>query len=808
MPQSKSSQFGHKAGPASSRADEKHSASRREIARRSVTIIAVISILAVIATSTFVALRQGVEQDHSLRTIEVAGRLRHDLDQLQQTMLDEHGALYTSIATTPFYRRADYSFPLAELLKLTRDARDSCRDNNECVSRLDDLDNMIGRLSELSNELARKVSTHPGSVAVGDPRLEEIDTHFYSVLERVVDVRLAGAAEVESVVSQSSTDGKWASRVLLTCGVAASLMLLSLIYWNGRISRHLRGALLSTEEARARYQQFFEQHPLPIWVTDDATLQIVSANSAAERAFGFAQEELLCLSLSDLRVERREVQLVQHRQSGFDGPRYGTQPVGVWTYRTRAGERLSMDVHQLHIELDGRPATMEVMVDVTTLVQYQEQLRHQARYDSLTSLPNRAQLNERLTESIERVRATGGEISVLFLDLDRFKDVNDSLGHRVGDLLLAAVAERLERLVRATDMVGRYGGDEFIVIAERAGNLQLSPMLDRLVSEMNEPFSVGEQELYVEASIGVSTYPHDGLDGDTLIRNADAAMYLAKSRGRNGYQFYKPELNHAAAEKLKLTMRLRRAAKAFEFDVAYQPQMDMVSGRIVGTEALLRWHDAELGGVSPAVFIPLAEETGLIQGIGTWVLRQACQQAMEWQRTGLPPVRVSVNVSPLQLERGDLASVVRSVLEETGWPARLLELEVTEGALMRNADEAERAFRELRGLGVKIAIDDFGTGYSSLSYLKRFSIDRIKIDRAFVSEIGNDAEFGALTLAVIAIADALKFDVIAEGVELKVHRDFLVSHGCLEAQGFLYSPAVSPEAFAELLHEGAAIDEF
>jgi EAL domain-containing protein (putative c-di-GMP-specific phosphodiesterase class I) len=316
---------------------------------------------------------------------------------------------------------------------------------------------------------------------------------------------------------------------------------------------------------------------------------------------------------------------------------------------------------------------------------------------------------------------------------------------------------------------------------------------------MREPFHTSGQELYVEASIGISTYPQDGRDADTLIRNADAAMYLTKSRGRNGYQFYRPELNLAAAEKLQLSTRLKRAVKAQSLAVAYQPQIDMQTGQVVGAEALLRWHDAELGNVSPATFIPIAEETGLIQGIGEWVLRTACRQARRWRDEGLPPIRVSVNVSPRQLEHSDLVKVVRSALDDADWPADMLELELTEGALMRNADDAARVLHDLRELGVKIAIDDFGTGYSSLSYLKRFSIDRIKIDRAFIQQIGRDDGYEALTLAVIAIANALKFDVIAEGVELDSHRRFLVDHGCVEGQGFLYSPAVSGGAIADML---------
>ena len=444
-----------------------------------------------------------------------------------------------------------------------------------------------------------------------------------------------------------------------------------------------------------------------------------------------------------------------------------------------------------------------VISDITALIEYQQRLEHQARYDSLTDLPNRTLLDERLCAALTRAATQGSLVSVLFLDLDRFKEVNDSLGHRIGDALLVRVAKRLQSLVRESDLIARYGGDEFVIVIEHADAQQVVPMLERIVEAMAEPFNMNAQDLYVEASIGVSTYPQDGQDADTLLRNADAAMYLTKASGRNGYRFYRPELNVAAAERLQLSTQLRRAVKAQALHLEYQPQVDMLTGRIVGAEALLRWRDDELGMVSPAVFIPVAEQSGLIQTIGEWVLRTACRQARVWLDLGLPPVRMSVNVSPLQLERSDIMQVVRSALQDARIAAHQLELEVTEGALMRNPDEVARTLRELRALGVKIAIDDFGTGYSSLSYLKRFSVDRIKIDRAFVREIGVDDESEALALAVIGIADALNFEVLAEGVELDAHKEFLMKHGCTVAQGFLYSPAIAGDPFVQLLRKGS-----
>jgi diguanylate cyclase (GGDEF)-like protein/PAS domain S-box-containing protein len=1033
----------------------------RKFERIALSLLAVLAILAAIGANTFLAVRQAAEQNNAMRALQSSSRLKQDLDQLQQMMLDEHGELYTLISTKSFYKRSPYTFPLHELAELTNDARDACKHGTTCLSELDDLDGMIRLLGERSDALYQRSTQHPGTLGLGDAQLSEIDAYFYSVLEHVVEVRMQADATIDTTVSKSSKDAKSVSAALLICALTAALLLLALIYRNSRIAHRLRVTLRQADRARAKYQRFFDEHPLPICVLDDASQAIVASNRSAQRTFGYSESEMLCMSLSDVLPADEHLRFAQTMSQRPEDDSEITHSLGVWVYQTKDGERLSMDVHHLNLEDEGQRVTLSVMVDVTlmtvaqaelfkskqtleyvldhvpqgiawkdanhryvggnaiyardaglpskhaligltdydlkwgddpaavmaediqimagertwkhleraaiavdgsevwlsetklpledqsgavigvlrayenitrrrqaqvalrlqsraleasingiiiaearaerhiimfanaaferitgygqgdvidadvealftlggetekwdvvrqalsddseanatllcttkhgkrfwnnilvapvrdddgqvthhigvmsdvsALVEYQQRLEHQARYDSLTELPNRTLLDERLAEAIARASGTQGQVSVLFLDLDRFKEVNDSLGHRVGDALLAKVAKRLQRLVRATDLVARYGGDEFIIVAERSNAEQLVPMLDRLVASMSEPFHMGIQELYVEASIGVSTYPQDGPDADTLIRNADAAMYLAKAHGRNGYKFYRAELNVAAAERLQLSTRLRRAVKAQALELAYQPQIDMLTGHVFGAEALLRWNDPELGVVSPATFIPIAEESGMIQVLGEWVLRTACAQVRSWLDQGLPSIRVSVNVSPLQLERSDLVAVVKAALHDAQLPADSLELEVTEGALMRNADDVARTLRELRNLGVKIAIDDFGTGYSSLSYLKRFSVDRIKIDRAFVRDIGTDGEFEALTLAVIGIAKALKFDVLAEGVELDVHRRFLIEHGCTEGQGFLYSPAIAGDRFAELLVKAETTDSF
>jgi len=446
-----------------------------------------------------------------------------------------------------------------------------------------------------------------------------------------------------------------------------------------------------------------------------------------------------------------------------------------------------------------------VINDVTDLMRYQEQLEYQANYDSLTRLPNRNLLRDRLQHALIVAQRQHKGVAVVFMDLDGFKNVNDSLGHSVGDRLLGVVAERLARCTRTSDTVARHGGDEFVIVmTDTVDEQSLIAWMERVRASVSEPVWLDGTELYVGCSMGASLFPQDGDDAETLMKKADLAMYRAKDMGRNTFQFYQPEMNASAGARLNLERRLRRALRDNQFLLHYQPQVDIHTGQIVGTEALVRWHDPEGGLVPPSSFIPVAEESGLIGPLSEWVLREACRQNKAWQNLGLPPARVSVNLSARVFQQRDIARLVMQVLDETGLEPQYLELELTESAIMRNAEEAVSMLNELSALGIGLAIDDFGTGYSSLSYLKRFPVDRLKIDRSFVSDIGISGDDETITSAIIALAHSLKLQVIAEGVETSAQLDFLKERACDEMQGFYFAKPLSTDAISELMKGGTA----
>jgi len=443
------------------------------------------------------------------------------------------------------------------------------------------------------------------------------------------------------------------------------------------------------------------------------------------------------------------------------------------------------------------------LLDITARTRAESEIQQLINYDTLTGLPNRSLLHDRLRQAIAQAAQDKHLVWVLCLDLDRFKGVNDTLGHRAGDKLLQEVAKRLAACVRESDTLARLGGDEFVVILNGVVNEKGATVVaKKILALISEPIYIDGQELYITTSIGIAAYPMDGEDGHTLLKHADLAMYKAKEQDRNNFYFFSLDLNIKVMEQMMLENSMRRALERNEFFLLYQPQVDARTGKIIGAESLLRWNHPDMGLLTPERFIYLAEETGFIVQLGEWVLLTACRQNKEWQNLGFPPVRVSVNLSSKQFGQQRLDEMISAILLETGLDPQWLELEITESAIMKNAEKNISLLRKLKDMGIALAIDDFGTGYSSLSYLKHFPLTRLKIDRSFVRDITVNPDDAAIAEIIIAMAQTLKLGVIAEGVETRAQMEFLSFHNCVEMQGYLFSRPVPAGQLADLLRHG------
>jgi diguanylate cyclase (GGDEF)-like protein len=446
--------------------------------------------------------------------------------------------------------------------------------------------------------------------------------------------------------------------------------------------------------------------------------------------------------------------------------------------------------------------TLEQVVTARTqgLESANRQLRHLATHDSLTGLPNRVLLDDRLAQAIAHSARNGESFALLLLDLDRFKMVNDSLGHRAGDELLKEVARRLSAMTRSTDTIARLGGDEFVLILNGVTKSEeVEAVAKRAIVDLRPPVQIAGVDIHVTPSIGVSMYPMDGTSIETLVARADAAMYCAKQRGRSNIQFFMAGMSTATQEKVKLESDLHHALARNQFELHYQPKVDTATGTVHGAEALIRWRHPERGLVAPADFIPIAEECGLITSIGEWVVREACRQASAWQAAGLPSVRVAVNLSATQFRQGNLLEMIRSALTDAALDPQFLEVELTESSVMTDPEESITILEQLSKMGVLVSVDDFGTGYSSMSYLRRFPIDKLKIDRGFIAEIMTRPDDASIVRAIVSLAHSLRLKVVAEGVETNEQLNFLTALGCDQYQGFHYSPALQAQDFEGLL---------
>lgn len=472
----------------------------------------------------------------------------------------------------------------------------------------------------------------------------------------------------------------------------------------------------------------------------------------------------------------------------------------------RDGSEVAIEdsVSPIH-DWDGKlTGAVIVFHDVSQAREMTQKMAHLAHHDFLTSLPNRLLLNDRISQAITSAQRSGTHLALLFLDLDHFKHINDSLGHATGDRLLQLVTQRLNACVRVSDTVSRQGGDEFVILLTGGHHGEdVTLIADKILADMALPYFIGNNELHVTTSIGISVYPEDGDDAETLIKNADTAMYHAKEKGRNGYQFFSSEMNARAVERQAIEALLRVALENEEFVLHYQPKVNLETGLITGAEALLRLKRGPLSLMMPDRFVPVAEDSGLIVPIGNWVLREACMQTSRWMNEGLMPGTIAVNISTLEFRKHNFVEGIRAILEESGLPAELLQLEVTETVLMHEINTSVAILQELKSMGVLIAVDDFGTGYSSLGYLQKFPIDILKIDRSFVHDIGSVNGDGIIVSAVIGMGNSLKLKVVAEGVENQEQLDFLKALNCEEGQGYVLSPPLGAAQFATLLGASA-----
>ncbi len=535
----------------------------------------------------------------------------------------------------------------------------------------------------------------------------------------------------------------------------------------------------------------------------DPDYRLLAVNQAFTQVTGYRREDVLGRNVGVLissRESRRQYQLI----------RLELESRGSWQgelIETRKNGELYPQWLQLNVVRDSRGQASHIVgffADLSSRREAEERLRYLSHYDELTGLANRSLFRARLHEASQRARQGGRSIALLHIDLDRFKLLNDSLGHEVADQLLRQISRRLTQTVSEADTIARLSGDEFAVLLDSYGSLSsLARLASRLLSKLRMPMTVGGHELVVSASLGISLLPDNAREISALVSQANMAMQHAKHLGGNTFQFFTDNLQACTLERLQLENQLRKAIDEGQLEVFYQPKLCLADDSLNAAEALVRWRHPELGLVPPGEFIGLAEETGLIGAIGEFVLRQACQQARAWQLQGLAQIRVSVNLSVHQLRQGNLVSLVRQVLDETGLASQFLELELTESQLLDNVENVIATFRQLREMGVKLAIDDFGTGYSSLSYLKRFPVDYVKIDQTFIRDLTPGSEDAAITRAIIAMAHSLELKVVAEGVETQSQMDFLKSQRCDEIQGYLISKPVPAEQFAQLLREQA-----
>ena len=651
-------------------------------------------------------------------------------------------------------------------------------------------------LLDFSGELVILLSLPEGTIADANSPAGEI---FGLPAEQLIGQALARLTGSDSVLAQLNADAARGEMVLhreemhfQSTQAGAAPRHLDVDFRIASVDGATYGILLGRDaaprlaaEARLRLAgRIIERSSEGIIITDTGH-NIIEVNAAFEKITGFTREEAIGRNPRFLSSGRQNVEFYRHLWKQINDT--GFWQGEIWN-RRKNGETYPewLSISAIRDDAGRISHYVGTFADITEAKATEARIRHMAHHDFLTGLPNRFLLTDRFQQIAAAAERNGTRFALLFIDLDRFKNVNDTLGHSVGDQLLRDVAARLRSTVRGTDTISRQGGDEFIVLLSDINTPEdVTQAARKLIQLLGEPFTLGEHRITVTPSIGIAVSPEDGNDLDSLLKHADLAMYDAKQQGRNNFQFFRREMNARSLELLLMESDLRQALRKQEFELHYQPQIDFGSGEVVSLEALLRWRHPERGLVSPGDFIPMAEDTGLIVPIGEWVIGEACRQLAAWRRSRWPALRIAVNLSAAQFRQKDLHMQIANALVASDLPAEALELEVTESILMSDAENTVATLRALSDMGMRIAIDDFGTGYSSLAYLKRFPVDTLKVDRSFVSNIDSSDEDAAICSAIIGLAHSLHLEVVAEGVETQAQFEWLARTGCHYAQGYL-----------------------
>ncbi|KRE49325.1 bifunctional diguanylate cyclase/phosphodiesterase [Paenibacillus sp. Soil522] len=606
------------------------------------------------------------------------------------------------------------------------------------------------------------------------------------------------AATFKHAHGQSSLAGSSIDNTLLAYSIGIGMLIIfGLVIISTFIENRFESQTLGSER---KFRSVIESASDAI-ILADSKGTIISWNTGAQLIFGYQEKDALGKKLQIIIPARyREAHI-----KGMDRYLHTGKPYVIG--KTVELQGLKEDGSEFPIELslaawveEGNTYFSSIIRDITERKKTEQKINQMVYRDPLTGLPNRLLLNDRLTQALDQANENKQIIGILFIDLDRFKYINDTLGHATGDRLLIEIAKRIQECMGTTDTISRQGGDEFIVLLPNTTSDEITKKVKKIIDLFIQSVVLGEHEMFITPSIGISLYPADGRDIETLIKNADTAMYRVKEQGKNNFQFYTPDMNELVSQKMKLEMGLRKGLDRGEFSVYYQPQIEVITGKVTGVEALIRWQHPKWGNISPAEFIPLAEETGLIIPIGEWVLHEACRQNKTWQNAGFPPLRIAVNISSRQFQQNNLVDMISKTLKETELDPQHLELELTE-SIIQDSRYAISTMQKLKAMGIHLSIDDFGTGYSSLSYLKLFPIDSLKIDRSFTSNIFADSKDAALVHTIIDMAHNLDLKVIAEGVETQEQLHFLQHKQCNEAQGYFFSRPVSGEELSFFLKE-------